>query len=225
MGKAGSKGFDRHLSRIKPLTDNQKAAFNEFTQGNHLILNGMAGTGKTFIALYLSLRDVLMGNTEQVVIVRSAVPTREMGYLPGSIEEKQRMYELPYMAMCCELFGDRNAYYDLQKNEMLEFISTSFIRGITLNQCIVIIEEIQNMNFQEIDSIITRLGKNSRFIVCGDIEQTDLRYRKNDTSGLESFLDIADKMRKVSIIDFDIDDVVRSGVVRDYLMAKYDSGF
>lgn len=222
MGKSTSRGFNKHLSRVKPLTENQLKVFDSFADGYNLLLSGPAGTGKTFIALYLAIKDALQGNINHIVIVRSAVPTREIGYLPGTLEEKQRVYEIPYMAICSELFNDRDAYLYLQKHEILDFMTTSFVRGITLENSIIIMDEIQNYNFHEIDSILTRLGNNSRVIMCGDFYQCDFnsKAKAKEYSGIKPMINITSRMESFRMVEFDIEDVVRSDFVKEYLSIK-----
>ena len=213
------------LSLINPLTENQKLVFDNY-KDNHLILTGSAGTGKTFIAMYLALKEVLEERTclDKVMIVRSIVPSRDVGFLPGTLGEKMEVYELPYKQICSKLMGRDQSYETLVKRGKIEFISTSFVRGLTFDNCVIIVDELQNMSFQELHSIITRLGDDSKIIFCGDYNQTDLN-KKIDKSGFTKFLSVCERLSGwFKIIDFTIDDVVRSGLVRDYLMAldSYD---
>ena len=212
---------------IQPLTENQSRAFRAYqSNGYNLLLHGSAGTGKTFIGMYLALQDVLdeHSNYKKVVIVRSAVPTRDIGFLPGSVEEKLKIYEQPYQAIANDLFK-RGDGYDILKNKfMVEFIPTSFIRGTTLNNCVVLVDEINNMTFHELDSVITRLGKKTKIILCGDILQSDL-LNINDRTGLANFIDIVEDMESFYPIQFTRDDIVRSGLVKQYIIAKEKLGY
>ncbi len=160
-----------NLKRVHPLTDNQKKTFDAFHSGKHLMLHGMAGTGKTFLSMYLAIKDLIGGTSEQekIYVIRSVVPTRDMGFLPGSQKEKMKVYEAPYYAICSELFERGDAYDILKQKNAIEFMSTSFVRGTTLNNCYVIVDEINNMTFHELDSVITRIGKNCRVIFCGPV--------------------------------------------------------
>ena len=173
-----------NLLSYEPITKNQKIAYDAWDEGDNLVLCGSAGTGKTFIGMYLGLESVLDKSWEQnkLVIVRSVVPTREMGYLPGSIEEKVDAYTAPYRAITNELFNDRHAFDMLESQGQLTFMSTSFIRGITLDDCVLLIDEMQNLNFHELDSVITRMGKHSRIIFCGDYLQSDFT-NENEKEG------------------------------------------
>lgn len=206
---------------VEPITANQKKVFTAFKKGNHLCLSGAAGSGKTFIAVYLALEEILTGQSprDKIVIVRSAVPTRDMGFLPGSKEEKESTYLLPYISIVTELTGDPQAWNKLVAKGIVHFITTSFIRGITIRDATVIVDEMQNLTFHELDSIITRLGENCRFIMCGDYYQTDLE-RKNDRSGILDFMRITDEMKYFTHVQFGWEDIVRSGLVRDYIMTK-----
>ena len=215
-----------HLGNIKPLTKNQERVFHSYNDDYNLVLHGFAGTGKTLLAMYLGLKDVLDRDYEEfdkVVIVRSTVQTRNMGFMPGGLDEKASHYELPYKAICTELFGRGDAYEILKQRDQLEFVTTTFIRGITLNNAIVLVDESQNMDFHELDSIMTRLGRDSKIIFCGDFRQADLRT-KHDKSGLPDFLQILDKVGGFEKIEFVEDDIVRSQSVKDYLIKKMELG-
>lgn len=209
------------LIEIQPLTENQKKAFKAYEKDNSLVLAGSAGTGKTFIALSLALEDVLDKETwfDKVVVVRSIVPTRDIGFLPGSEDEKKDAYTGPYRAACAELFEDPEAWDKLKVQQQIEFISTSFIRGLTINNAIVIVDEMQNLTFHELDSVITRIGRNCKFIMCGDYYQSDFD-KERDKNGILKFLEIIEGLNNFSVIEFGWEDIVRSDFVRDYIMTK-----
>lgn len=212
----------KDLKNIKPLTSTQEELFHTAHNKPHLALIGSAGTGKTFLSMFLALREVLNKETpyERVIIVRSAVQTRDIGFLPGSEEEKTEVYEAPYRAICNDLFPFSKSYDNLKKNGYVEFMSTSFVRGITLKNCIVIVDECQSQTFHELESVITRVGDNCRIFFCGDTKQNDLVKHRGDQSGLEEFLKILDKIDDFGIVSFTVHDIVRSGLVKAYLLAK-----
>lgn len=220
------KNFTVHdLVSIKPITETQRQLFESWFAGSNIVASGSAGTGKTFISMFLALADILVkGRQSEIIIVRSAVSTRAIGFLPGSHEEKMEVYEAPYKDICADLLGKHDAYDTLKVNKQLRFMSTSFIRGLTWDNSIVIIDEIQNMSLEEIHTVMTRIGKNSRVIVCGDIGQNDLVNMRNEKSGISDFLRIAEQMRGFDTINFRREDVVRSGFVKDWLFAKEDLG-
>lgn len=203
-----------YLKEIEPLTKSQLAVFES---NKHLMLHGCAGTGKTFISLYLALDDLQKEEHDRIVLVRSAVPTREMGFLPGTEDEKSKVYENPYVNIMQELFsrGD-NPYGQLKQKGIISFLTTSYIRGTTFNDSVVIVDECQNMTFHELDSIITRVGRNCRIIFCGDFFQADLR-----NNGLNDFMKIIKAMAEFDFIEFGINDIVRSDFVKSYLVQKY----
>lgn len=210
------------LKTFEPLTENQKKFFDAYKRGDYfLALHGVAGTGKTFIAMYKALEEVLDKSTffEKIIVVRSAVQSREMGHLPGDVDEKMEIYQQPYVQICHTLFGRRDAYQRLTEQHHIEFISTSFIRGMSFDDAIIIVDEMQNMNFEEIDTVMTRVGHRSKIIWCGDYRQTDLR-KANDKSGILKFFDIAMHMNAFTRIEFTADDIVRSSLVKDYILAK-----
>jgi len=219
-------GFSTSLKEFSPLTESQKEVFRNFDNDEHLVLHGLAGTGKSFISLYLALRQVLTGSSDfnKIIIVRSVVPTREVGFLPGSVKEKIKVYEQPYETICTELFGRADAYNILKTKNYVEFMSTSFIRGITLDNCIVIVDEIQNMVFGELDSVITRIGKNSKLILCGDFRQSDLQ-KDIDRKGLLDILKILKAMDYFKYVEFSERDIVRSDFVKQYIIQKSRLGF
>ena len=209
------------LRTFEPLTENQEKVYKAWNEDNHLVLTGSAGTGKTFSAVYLGLEQVLdKGNQlEKVVITRSIVPTREIGFLPGSMEEKMEPYSGPYRAICTELFQDTKAYDKLVEQDAVEFLSTSYIRGTTFKDAVIIVDEMQNRTFHELDSVITRIGQNCRIIFCGDYLQSDFT-KESDKNGFGKFLKIIEHMTKFSVVTFTWADIVRSDFVRDYIMTK-----
>ena len=219
------------LNKIEPITDNQKTLFENYKEGKNIFAYGAAGTGKTFVALYLALKDILDQHTpyNQLYIVRSLVSTREIGFLPGDHEDKSFLYQIPYKNMVKYMFqmpSDADfemLYGNLKAQETIKFWSTSFIRGTTLDNAIVIVDEFQNLNFHELDSIITRIGENSRIIFSGDASQSDL-VKTNDRNGIHDFLNILRKMPSFDIIEYGIDDIVRSGLVKEYIIAKLEIG-
>lgn len=210
-----------NLKRIEPLTDNQKLSFDAYNQNKNLMLHGIAGTGKSFISLYLALNQVLNDNSQyrKIVIVRSVVPTRDMGFLPGNNKEKAKVYEAPYYAICTELFGRSDAYEYLKNRNIIDFISTSFIRGITLNDSIVIVDEIANLTGHELDSVITRIGKNCKIIFCGDFRQSDFT-KDQEKNGLMDFMRVIKRMKSFEFVDFQKEDIVRSSMVKSYIIEK-----
>ena len=219
------------IKEIKPLTPNQEKFFDQYDEGKNLVAYGCAGTGKTFITLYRALRDVLDPKTpyEKVYIVRSLVATREIGFLPGDHEDKSWLYQIPYKHMVKYMFQMQDdaafemLYSNLKAQGTIDFWSTSFIRGTTFDNAILIVDEFQNLNFHELDSMITRVGEDSKFMFCGDITQSDLT-RENDKSGISDFIRILEEMKEFSCIEFDINDIVRSGLVKSYLISKYNLG-
>ena len=210
------QGAALELQEIEPLTKNQLKAFES---QQHMVLHGVAGTGKTFIACYFAFDDMTKGEYEKLVLIRSAVPTRDIGFLPGTEKEKASVYEEPYKDICIELFQRGDAYQILKTKGLVHFMTTSFIRGVTLRNATIIIDECQNMPFHELDSIITRVGEGCRIIFCGDFRQADLQ--KN---GLRDFIRILKATERFDIIDFEIDDIVRSKFVKDYIIAKEQLG-
>jgi predicted ribonuclease YlaK len=220
-----------YLIDIDPLTDNQKRLFESYAAGKHLVAYGCAGTGKTFISLYNALQDVLDESTpyERIYLVRSLVATREIGFLPGSHEDKADIYQIPYKNMVKYMFqmpSDADfemLYGNLKSQETIKFWSTSFIRGTTLDNSIIIVDEFSNLNGHELDSIITRVGENSRICFCGDATQSDL-IKTSERNGIIDFMNIIRKMPSFDIIEFGINDIVRSSLVKEYLLAKYELG-
>ena len=219
------------LLDIEPLTDNQRKLFESYDAGKHLIAHGVAGSGKTFLCLFKALQDVLSEYTpyEKIYIVRSLVPTREIGFLPGSHEDKASLYQIPYKNMVKYMFqmpSDADfemLYGNLKAQETISFWSTSFIRGTTLDNCIIIVDELENLNFHELDSIITRVGENTKILFCGDASQSDL-IRQNEKNGVVDFMKILRQMPSFDIIEFEVADVIRSGLIKEYIITKMELG-
>jgi predicted ribonuclease YlaK len=217
---------------IQPLTPAQEKVFEEYAQEKNLFLYGAAGTGKTFVSLYLALKDVLNDRTpyDKVYMVRSLVSTREIGFLPGDHEDKSSLYQIPYKNMVKYMFempddaSFEMLYGNLKNQGTVSFWSTSFIRGTTLDNAIIIVDESQNLNFHELDSIITRVGQDTKIIFCGDVQQTDL-IKTNEKNGILNFMSILNTMEEFSMIEFGIPDIVRSGLIRSYLISKLNLGF
>ena len=213
------------ITRHYKLTNVQNNVIQAYDDDYHLVLHGVAGTGKTFLSMFLALRDVLEGHDlyNKVCVFRSVVPTRDMGYLPGSWKQKAAVYEEPYKMMCNELFSRGDAYEVLKNKNLFEFVTTSFIRGTTFNNSIMIVDEINNMSFHELDSIMTRVGKDCRIIFCGDYRQSDLK-ESNERQGLGRFLDILNRMGGFKRFEFRVEDIVRSDIVKDYIIQKSELG-
>ena len=230
----GNGNGKNHLKRVRiddlltfqPITENQTLTYDAYKNDKHLLLHGIAGTGKTFLSLYLALEDVLDPSTvyDDVFIVRSVVSTRDIGFLPGDEQEKVSIYEAPYRSICRELFGIKDSYDSLKQQNNVKFMSTSFIRGITINNAVIILDECQNLNFHELDSIITRLGKNSKIIFCGDYTQSDLT-KESDKTGIINFMKILKELPEFTTVEFGINDIVRSDFLKSYIIAKYTLGY
>ena len=208
------------LKKIYPMTENQKKVFDLYDEGKNLVVYGSAGSGKSFLSLYLGMKEMLdEAAFSKIVILRSAVATRDLGFLPGTEREKISVYEAPYRAIINELFGRADAYDIMKQKDIIEFESTSFLRGLTYANCLIFVDEIENMTLHEISTIITRLGENSKIIFAGDIKQCDLNERK-ENSGVKDLISIATIMPEFGLIEFTIDDIVRSDIVKSFLVAK-----
>lgn len=219
-------------SDIKPMTDTQQDAWDSWADGYHLFLHGIAGTGKTFIAMYLALNEVFSGSQyedseyderlyQKVYIVRSTVPSREQGFMPGTQKQKEAVYEEPYVDIGNKLFGRKDAYDLLKQRDKVEFRSTSFLRGCTFENCILIVDECQNMADNELHTVMTRVGENCKIIFCGDVKQDDLTSeRKKEVSGLRDFMRVIRNMKEFDFIEFMAEDIVRSALVRSYIIER-----
>ncbi len=224
MSRKAAKGLTvrlENLTPFAPMTPNQKVAIDAWKSGDNMMLSGSAGTGKTFLALRMAMEEVLDRDTpyDKVVIIRSVVPTRDMGFLPGTEEEKMEAYTGPYKGIIEEIFEDKSAWGKLTIAGTIQFESTSFIRGITFNNAVIVVDEMQNLNFHELDSVITRVGANCRINFCGDYHQSDFKY-DDEKIGIIKFLNIIEQLKGFSTVAFGWEDIVRSGLVRDYIMTK-----
>ena len=218
---AEAKSQHFSLKKIKPLTENQERTFEAYESGNHLVLSGSAGSGKSFLAMYLGLKDLLEDSSHynRIIIIRSAVPSRDLGFVPGTLEEKAKIYQEPYQNIVNELIGRGDAWHFLMNKEIIEFQTTSFLRGLTFRDCIIIFDEFQSATFHESCTVLTRIGENCRFILCGDFNQNDLVKGKEKT-GYSEIVDILSEIPSVSIVQFGIQDIVRSGFVKEFLTVK-----
>lgn len=217
------KRYSLHdLKTIRPMNESQRQFFESYIQGSNVIGNGSAGTGKSYCALFLALNDVLDEEKphDRIIIVRSAVPSREIGHLPGDMKEKMAVYEEPYKDIFGDLLRKAKAYDDMKDAGRVEFMPTSFVRGLTWDDAVVVVDEAQNMTLQEIHSVITRVGQNTKLIICGDIGQNDLVVRKSDVSGFLDVLKIAERMPEFDTITFTEQDIVRSKFVKSWIIAK-----
>jgi len=208
---------------IRPMTLNQGMAFDSWDHGNNIMLHGIAGTGKTFLALYFALKTVMNKSTPQkkVWIIRSTVSARDQGFMPGTKAQKEAVYEEPYPPICQKFFGRGDSYSILKQKDLIEFRSTSFLRGVTFDDCVIVVDEMQNMTFQECDTIMTRVGQNCRIIFAGDIKQDDLTNKRyNEQSGLRDFMEIIKIIDEFKFVEFFINDIVRSDLVKQYIIAK-----
>jgi len=215
------------LKSVTPITDNQIKTFNAYEDGDHLFLHGCAGTGKTFISFYLALREVMSGKTKRnkLIIIRNAQSSKDIGFLPGTEKEKLAVYESAYKAICSELFQRGDAYDILKTKGIIEFHSTSFLRGTTIDNAVILVDEVQNQRYSEMRTVLTRTGDYSRIILCGDTKQDDLTSeRYKESSGLKDMMRVFDNMDSMTTIHFDLEDIIRSGFVKQFLTAEYNLG-
>lgn len=213
--------YREKIKHVVPKTENQEQLFHAFFNERHILLHGCAGTGKSYCALYLGLKDLFDGRFDKIILLRSIVPTRDVGFLPGTLQEKTMMYEEPYQEIVDDILQRKGAYHDLKKDEVVEFKSTSFLRGITWLNTLVIADEVQNCTWHELCSLITRIGEGSRLILLGDSNQNDLvQQKKVEQSGLESAIRVCENMESFDVIQFDLEDVLRSGMVKEFLTVK-----
>lgn len=216
-----------NLLPIQPLTENQKLVFRTYQQGKHLMLHGLAGTGKSFLAIYLTLNEILNTHDckyKKLIILRSAVATRDIGYMPGKAKDKAGVYEAPYYMICNKLYNRGDAYDYLKQKGLVEFTTTSFVRGMTWENCIVLVDEMENLNLHELDSVITRVGNNCKIIFCGDFSQSDFT-KESDRRGLPAFMKIIERISSFGIVEFDSEnDIVRSGLAKEYIIQKRKLG-
>lgn len=215
------------LNDIGPITDNQVQTFRAYDRGDNLFLHGCAGTGKTFISMYLALREIQekQSRRRKLVIIRTAQSSKDIGFLPGSEKQKLEVYEAAYRAICAELFHRDDAYDILKQKGIIEFHSTSFLRGTTIDDAIILVDEVQNQRYVELRTVLTRTGDHSRIVLCGDTKQDDLTSeRYKEASGLANMMRVFEHMGCMSTVEFEIDDIVRSGFVRDFIIAENQLG-
>ena len=213
-----------NVKKVEPITEAQREMFASFMQGQNVVACGSAGTGKTYVATYLALQEVFAQRKNKIVFVRSAVPTRQIGHLPGDLNEKSLVYTTPFKQIVDDLCENGTAYNILTTKGVIEFMTTSFIRGITLDNCIIIFDEFQSSGWHELASVVSRCGKNTQIVFCGDTKQNDLITNKHDVSGLSNFMKVADDMEEFDIVKFYPQDIVRSGLVKSFILACERAG-
>jgi phosphate starvation-inducible protein PhoH len=211
--------FNFTLKAVSPLTENQHNTFDSYRSGKHLLLIGSPGTGKTFAAIYLGMHDIMEQELyDKMIIVRSIVSSRDIGFLPGTAKDKSKVYEAPYYSIFAELFGRGDAYEYLKNKGVVEFMNTSFVRGITLDNAVVIVDEVQNLSWQEVSSIFSRMGKNTKILFVGDTKQNDLHSKRDsEATGVYNLIRVIDNMKEFDTIKFTSDDIVRSGLVKSFI--------
>lgn len=215
------------LNEISPLTNTQADVFHSYNSGKNTVLHGCAGTGKTFLSAYLAMRDIMnkVDGKQKLIIVRSVVPSRDMGFLPGNITEKSKIYEEPYKALFSEMFNRGDAYEIMKQKGKVQFVTTSFIRGTTWDDAIVLVDEFQNLSWGELNTVITRVGENSRIMFSGDGKQDDLTSeRYHQESGIAQFVNVLKRMESFDYIDFKPEDIIRSDFVKEYIETCYGMG-
>lgn len=217
------------LRHISPLTPNQKETFDAYSQGKNLFLHGCPGSGKSFLSIYLGIKELLDEQAfRKLIIVRSAEPSKNVGFLPGSLKEKTKILEQPYQAIFQELFDRGDAYEYLKNKNVVDFMSTSYIRGITLDNCCIIVDECQNLEWNELFAIMTRVGNNSKIIFCGDYKQSDLKHTYRDDNRREDinkFRDVINIMNNFASVEFGYEDIVRSPIVKQFIIAADSLGY
>jgi phosphate starvation-inducible PhoH-like protein len=215
------------LTDIGPITDNQIKAFQSYSNNEHMFLLGSAGTGKTFISIYLAMKEIEQRKTRRnkLIIIRTSQPTKNMGFLKGDEKQKMEVYEAPYRSIVNNLFNRDDAYDILKLKGIIDFQSTSFLRGVTFDDSIILLDEVQSMSKVEWITVLTRVGDKSRVIICGDTKQDDLTSERfNEQTGVYHLIDVFDSMPNTSLVTFTEDDIVRSGFVRDLIISMNKLG-
>lgn len=210
--------------RNKFLTESQKTYYDLLTNNQIVLCSGPAGVGKSYISMKAAV-DLLMdpeNSYEKLVIVRPAVEAEEkLGSLPGNVEEKLDPYIFPSYYLLNKIIG-KEAREKLKESEIIEVFALAYMRGMNIDNTILIFEEAQNATPNQMKLLLTRIGYNSKFFISGDLEQTD-RYKDKKQSGLWDALQRFKSVDDVGVFEFGDNDVVRNPLITKLLKRYEDS--
>jgi phosphate starvation-inducible PhoH-like protein len=212
-------------NKVKGLTEGQQDYLDAINENVVTLCSGLAGTGKTYIAVVRAVELLQEGQYKRIVIARPAVECgKSLGFLPGNEDEKVAPYMRPIKDILHELI-DAKQLEEYIKNETIEFCALTYMRGRTLNNCIMILDEAQNATWEELMMFLTRIGKNSKIIISGDETQEDV-FHKALAQCLCKF-DTKPYIREIEVIYLDVEDIVRNGLIRKIIkrMGKYEENY
>ena len=217
------------LSQIKRIdwrslefrTPNQKSFYHTISRNDVTFSVGPAGCGKTFLATHYALKNLAKGKYDKMVITKPLVEVdgEKLGYLPGDIDEKTMPYMMSLYYNMEQIIGKQRLEV-LKKAGAIQVIPLAYMRGLTLTDSIVVLDEAQNATPAQIKTFITRIGQGSKYIVCGDLMQSDIRK----ANGLEDAIKRFTGIRKVGFSQFDLSDVVRHPIVAE-LLERYQDDY
>lgn len=209
-----------YRNNLRPRTENQKEYIRTIVENHVTFCQGVAGSGKTHIAIGLALEYLLGDKVKKIVITRPVVESGEkIGYLPGTAEEKLHPYLLPILDEI-NYFISPAQYISLKLNNKIEIVPLGLMRGRNFHDCFIVADECQNASYEQLKMLLTRLGRNSKIVLTGDVSQSDLA--RHMRGGFGTMTKILDKIDGIGIAYLEAKDIIRNPII-EHILGRLDS--